>query len=78
MAKGILLGVPPSEYERLTPRGVKELFSRLSKEREREGKADADRHNAEFDAVMKAVGNLQKGINNTNELLAKIVRKPTL
>ncbi len=78
MAKGIILGVAPSEYEKLTPAGVKELFTRLSKEREREGKAEADRHNSEFDALMKAVGNLQKGINNVNELLAKLLKKPTL
>lgn len=78
MAKGVEFGLPPSEYEALTPRGVKELFSRLNDHREREGKADADRHNAEFDALLKAVGNLQKGINNVNELLVKLIRKPTL
>lgn len=78
MAKGILLGVPPSEYEALTPAGIKELFTRLNKFKEREGQAEADRHNAEFDALLKAVGNLQKGLNNANELLAKLLKKPTL
>lgn len=78
MARAIVLGVSPSEFEALTPLGAKELFTRLNEIREREGKAEADRHNAEFDALLKAVGNLQKGINNVSELLVKLIKKPII
>jgi hypothetical protein len=71
----VILGVQPSEYEELTPGAARELFKRLEKHREAENKGDSERRNAEFDALMKTVGNVVKALNNTNELLSK---RPTI
>lgn len=77
MANAVLLGVDPSEYNSLTPGGARELLTRLSKIKEREGKADAEQRAQEFKALLGTVGNLGKGIGNTNELLKKLIEKPS-
>lgn len=78
MARFVSLGVQPSEFRNLRPGEAKQLLERLEKRKRKEEDAEVDLRSKELEAQMSVLNNVVKSQANTNELLVKLIRKPTI